>query len=88
MHIVGSILCLAVAVILSSVAAEDWSTSPAWVTSLTVVAIAALLASAVRIYVSGARRKWEAVGPRTRIVIGEAPSAPRRSTSLSSSRRS
>jgi hypothetical protein len=85
-HVVGAILCLLVAAVLTSVVVDDWSSSPGWVTGLALVATVVLVASSVRVYLDGARRKRETEGPRTKIVISEITPPPPRPRGERSSR--
>ena len=78
MHIAGAIVCATLAGILMSYVVEEWDGAPAWVNGLALVAIVVLLVSAARIYLSGARRKRQMEGPRTKIVLEpSSPPAPR-----------
>jgi hypothetical protein len=77
-HIVGAIICVLIAAALTSVVANDWSATPGWVCGLALIATVALLASAARIYLAGARRKRVVEGPRTKIVLVDVPAPPPR----------
>jgi hypothetical protein len=78
-HIFGAILCVLIAGVLASVVVNDWSSNPGEVTLLAAIAAAIMLVSAARIYLTGARRRQRAAGPRTKIVLAVDESAvPRR----------
>jgi hypothetical protein len=77
-HNVAAILCLLLAIVLSSVIVEGWGTMPGWVIGLAVVTTLVLIASAARTYASGAARRRKAEGPRTRIVLADVPAPPPR----------
>jgi hypothetical protein len=74
-HIAAAIICIVVAGVLASVVIDDWDSVPQWVNGLAVLATIVLVASAVRIYQAGVRRKRQTEGPRTKIVIADVPSA-------------
>jgi hypothetical protein len=77
-YIVGAILCLLVGGVLVSVVVDDWRTMPGWVSGLALFTTALLVASAVRLYLSGVMRRRKEEGPRTKIVLTSVPAPPPR----------
>lgn len=71
MHILGAILCLAMAAIVSSVVLAEHDDLPGWVTLLCLTAIFVLIVNAVRVFRNGRERIRRNEGPRTRIVLSD-----------------
>jgi hypothetical protein len=80
-HILAAILCVLIAVVLASVVVDGWWVMPGWVIGLAVVTTVVMIASAVRIYATGVRRKQKVEGPRTKIVLADVSAPPPRSHS-------
>ena len=78
MHIAGAIVCVLIAGILVSFVVDEWDSAPTWVSGLALVTTIVLLVTAARVYVSGARRKREFEGPRTKIVLEPSSPSPSR----------
>ena len=75
-HILGAILSLAIAAIVSSVLLSEHQVLPGWVILLCVVAIVVMVANAVRVYRNGVERIRRTEGPRTRIVLSDSSPPP------------
>ena len=76
-HILGSLTCLIVALMLANVLAQDGEGMPTWVLGLGITGVVVLLVSAWRVFRSGLQRKYVAEGPRSRIVIDAARQSSR-----------
>jgi hypothetical protein len=74
-QVVGSILCVAVALLLGSVILQERESLPMWVVVLAGASALMMLATAVRLVFEAKRRYQIVQGPRTKIVI--APAHPR-----------
>ena len=77
LHTAGAIGCVVIAGVLVSFVVDDWNAVPAWVNGLALLTTVVLLVSAVRVYLAGMRRKREATGPRTKIVLSDVSSRSR-----------
>ena len=76
MHILGAILSLAIAAIVSSVLLSEHQALPGWAILLCAVAIIVMIANAVRVYRNGVERIRRNEGPRTRIVLTDSSPPP------------
>lgn len=86
-HVAGSLLCLAIAVLLGSVVTGEWDEMPGWVLVLGIAAAAVLVACAWHLFVRGWQRKQMLEGPRTRIVMTDVPTPPKRRRQTPDTRR-
>ena len=77
-QVVGSILCVVVAVLLGSVILQERESLPTWVTVLAGASTVMMLGTAVRLALEARRRYNVLLGKRTKIVI--APPESRAST--------
>ena len=75
-HILGAILSLAIAAIVSSVLLSEHQALPGWAILLCAVAIIVMIANAVRVYRNGVERIRRNEGPRTRIVLTDSSPPP------------
>ena len=78
-YVAGALLCLAIAVLLGSVVIGEWNEMPGWVLGLGIAATVVLVTCAWHLFMRGWQRKQMLEGPRTRIVMTDVPTPPKRS---------